>query len=911
MMVNFLFFFCRCLVRTSFILFVFHFEVSFPHLIQLKKFQNLSAKEFCKHIHIHTLSYSFTIHRMPSTSIDEWSLSMLTGGVPTYFPYSQTTASVFSLDGRYLITTLTHQIRVYFISTRQCIKTIDLDLNDLADIKLDVTNPNHVILFTSFGEIITVNFKDKLSEPVVARTSIQQQLGNLLLLSVVCVKHNKFVVITGKRDKKKGFSPHTRFINSIDRTSEVVSVIGDVPNVLLYAVSLDYRKLAFVMQDHKVLLLDLATYYANSEEDPQVTTTSVQNLESLIMKEVIPFQYRSPITSLAVSNDSLIALGTNAGVIQILYGGLVNNDKSQQRVFKWHIDQVNALQFSHDNNYLLSGGAEKVLVFWQLETEKKQFLPRLNGVIDKINIDNSKNDYIELLLKTGVNNYEILVLSLVDLVSRLSVNTIRPKFTNNLKTTLSRTRKRLVKEGLDQFNKLKLRYDYSCQFEIHPKTKNLYFPNDSSIQSFDLVKNEQSFIQHAAPVLPTGKVRSETKLLDPQISLLQFTQDGEWMCTYDEVASAEIDCLLSTDDKQYALKFWKFVENKDKEKDKDRDNRNGYWELTTKVIDPHGKSTPVMSMIPTPGSYFNGVAFLTVDNKGGLRVWRPSYPKEAYKVANPGNKSQQITWTLRKQRPSSNTTSDAVALAWSDDSSIIFLSHECSITCFDSRTFDPLEFQLPVLTESKIRTIKYLNNYLVVLSKTRFFVYDLIKGQLTNLVTRVSTTSGGKNMMTIDPSRNLICLAINSYTNYESDLENLQIGSKLYIFKPDQLKPVSVQNHSLGIAAVRNDSNGFLFIDLETRVGSMNSALLEMESIEVTGLANEINQMLITAQANVDLLDDGTTAPVKFQSNGQTENIDEDDGSKVIDLHTFQPIFQNLDGIQIETIFDRISNILK
>ena len=132
-------------------------------------------------------------------------------------------------------------------------------MNDLADIKLDVTNPNHVILFTSFGEIITVNFKDKLSEPVVARTSIQQQLGNLLLLSVVCVKHNKFVVITGKREKKKGFSPHTRFINSIDRTSEVVSVIGDVPNVLLYAVSLDYRKLAFVMQDHKVLLLDLAT----------------------------------------------------------------------------------------------------------------------------------------------------------------------------------------------------------------------------------------------------------------------------------------------------------------------------------------------------------------------------------------------------------------------------------------------------------------------------------------------------------------------------------------------------------------------------------------------------------------------------------------------------------------------------
>ncbi|KAI5962880.1 NAN1 [Candida margitis] len=848
---------------------------------------------------------------MPSASIDEWSLSMLTGGVPNHFPYSQTTASVFSHDGRYLITTLTHQIRVYFISTRQCIKTIDIDLNDLVDVKLDVTNPNHVILFKSFGEIITVNYKDKLAEAVVAKTSIQQQLGNLLLLSVVCVKHTKYIVITGKRDKKKGFSPHTRYINSIDRTSESVTVIGDVQNVLMYSVSLDTSKLAFVMNDHKVLLVDLATYYTNSEEDQQVST-SVPNLESLIVKEVIPFQYRSPVTSVAVSNDSLIALGTNSGVIQLLYGGLVNNDKAQQRVFKWHIDQVNALQFSHDNNYLLSGGAEKVLVFWQLETEKKQFLPRLNGVIDKINIDNYKNDYVELLLKTDVNNYEILVLSLVDLVSRLSVNTIRPKFTNNVKTTLSRTKKRLAKEGLDQFNKLKLRYDYSCQFEIHPKTKNLYFPNDSSIQSFDLVKNEQSFIQHAAPVLSTGKVRSETKLLDPQISLLQFTIDGEWMCTYDEVTSAEIDCLLSTNDKQYALKFWKFIENKDKEKDKDRDNRNGYWELTTKILDPHGKLSPVMALVPAPTSYFNGVAFLTADDKGGVRVWRPSYPKEIYKVATPANKSQQIAWSLRKQKPSSNTVSDAVALAWSDDSSIIFLSHECSITCFDSRTFDPLEFQLPILTESKIRSIKYLNNYLVVLSKTRFFVYDLIKGQLTSLVTKVSTTSGGKNLITVDSTRNLICLAINSYTNFESDWENLQIASKVYIFKPNQLKPVSVHTHTSGVASVKCDANGFIFVDLDTRVGSLNSALLDVESNDVAGLTNEINQMLITAQANVDLLNNGNNAPVKYQSNGNAPDEEmEDAGSKVIDLHTFQPIFQNLDGIQIETIFDRISDILK
>ena len=130
-----------------------------------------------------------------------------------------------------------------------------------------------------------------------------------------------------------------------------------------------------------------------------------------------------------------------------------------------------------------------------METEKKQFLPRLNGVIDKISIDNYKNDYISLQLNVDPldNNYEILVLSAVDLVSRLSVNTVRPKFAYNIATTLSKTKKKFIKSSSD-FDKFKIRYDYTSQFEIHPKTKSMYFPNGALIQSFDLFKmNRISF----------------------------------------------------------------------------------------------------------------------------------------------------------------------------------------------------------------------------------------------------------------------------------------------------------------------------------------------------------------------------------------------------------------------------------
>ncbi|CAK9441156.1 uncharacterized protein LODBEIA_P50250 [Lodderomyces beijingensis] len=887
---------------------------------------------------------------MPSKTIDEWSVSMLTGGVPVNFPYSASSASVFSEDGRYLITTLSHQIRVYFISTRQCIRTIDIDLSELADVKLDVTNPNHVVLFKSSGEIIVVNYKDKLIDPVISRTSIQQQLETLSVLSVVSVKHDKYVVVTGKAldKKKKGHGPHTRHLISVDRTADSVSHIVEIQNVLNYAVSLDTSKIAFVTADQSILLLDLEIFYSNSLDDVEpLSLTSAKNWEELIVSEVIPFQYRSPITCAAVSNDSIVALGTNSGVIQIVYGGSSenNSDSTTQRLLKWHFDQVNALYFTSDNNYLLSGGSEKVLVFWQLETEKKQFLPRLNGPIDKIAIDAHKNDYISLLLKTDVGNYEILLLSLVDLVSRLAVNTIRPKFANILKTTLSRTKKRYAKDASfrKEFNKLKLKYDYTCAFEIHSKTKNLYFPNESSIQAYDIIRNEQSFVQHAAPTISTGKVRGEQKIADPQIVLLKFSKDGEWMCTYDEVADSEIDSLMSKKDKQHALKFWKFNESKDKENKDNKDNkdsRNGFWELTSIIMDPHGKGTPVLSLIAAPTSYFNGVAFLTADNRGGLRVWRPTFPKEAYKVntastPNKQNKSQQIAWTLRKQKPasSSNSTFDAVSLAWSDDSSTIFMSHECSIDCVDSKTFDLVpDFQIPTLTESKIRAIHFLNNHLVVLSKTRFFVYDLIAAQLTDLVTKVHTTSGAKQLITVDAKRNLIGLAINFYENFEpSEADNLSIASKLYIFKPDQAKPIFVKEHDSGIASLRTDSKSFIFVDLECRAGSITSTLLEDvhdfrdvagddddEEKKTGSLTDEIKSMLISAQGNVDLMnyktDAGNMRPKQQQQNGSTEEDFEaamSTSEKVVGLHTFQSVFQNLNGLQVDTIFDRITDILK
>lgn len=56
-----------------------------------------------------------------------------------------------------------------------------------------------------------------------------------------------------------------------------------------------------------------------------------------------------------------------------------NDDADSCSTRHWHPSEVIVLSFSSDGAYLYSGGKEGVLVVWQLDTEKKKFLPRIGS----------------------------------------------------------------------------------------------------------------------------------------------------------------------------------------------------------------------------------------------------------------------------------------------------------------------------------------------------------------------------------------------------------------------------------------------------------------------------------------------------------------------------------------------------
>lgn len=168
-------------------------------------------------------------------------------------------------------------------------------------------------------------------------------------------------------------------------------------------------------------------------------------------------------------------------------------------------------------------------------------------------------------------------------------------------------------------------------------------------------------------------------------------------------------------------------------------------------------------------------------------------------------------------------------------------------------------------------------------------------------------------MIAIDRVNELICLAVNYYKDNGSQLS---VNSKIFVFKPNQLAPVFTIKHDQGISSIRQFRSLFIFVDLDSRIGVVSRNEAGDQSItEQENLTDDMNKMLLNAQAAADIVNNRnvTSANVSQKavtSNGNS-NGDELQFQKVIDVNTFQSAFTNMDGVQIDTLFERIIKIIK
>lgn len=785
--------------------------------------------------------------------MDDYRISLVGGGKP--LPHG----ALLARDGRHFVVPFNNQLRVYFITTRQCIRSLKFTtenkiyLSALVDMKQDLENENLVWCFLATGEVLVINWREKVPEVVVKRFQIPLNKDDSLL-RVGQFQRDELIVLTGKDSMK----PHTRNIVKFTVSTEEASTLTSIKNVLLFSLSKDCTQHVFLSKSH-------------GSKDIHIV-----DLSNVEQKQTLPFAYKAFITSLAISNDSTVAIGTSSGVIHVILDSVT-------RLLKWHIDQVKSLCFSHDSKYLMSGGLERVLVFWQLDTEKQQFLPRLNG--DIVEIESQNEEFLNICLRLDSQNNELLVLSAVDLQSRLLISGPRQEYAsdlNNLKKLYKTYNKNPEQDSM------KLKYDFTTKFQIHPTSKQLYFINGSHLQVFDFYKNEQSSLQKITDTLQTGKVRSEHKLQDPVIKHFQFTKDGKWMATVEEHQHGELDNLLSKDDLTYVLKLWKSVETQGK-----NNQVHASWELVTKIVNPHGVHIPIHALIPAPVSYFKGIAFLSADNNGGVRLWRPTT----------NTVDEIVSWSLRKLKPATGVFSNSVSLSWSDDSSLIFFGFAESIVIIDTATFDEIDTSetsvLSNITGSQIKDLQIVDNQLCVLSKTSLKTINLLTMQENDLVLRVASPKHGENLICVNHEKSLICVAVNYFNAASSKIE-----AQVFVFTPYSKTPVYSAHHDEYICGIQwNYDTDFIFIDLRSRIGLVTTTRLSEEPAEQhMDYAREMAVLLQRAQAEGELEKKKTQRSV-------VDGAEEMNGSKQLDVNSFAGLFDSVD-VQLSTLFERVMQVV-
>lgn len=609
---------------------------------------------------------------------------------------------------------------------------------------------------------------------------------------------------------------------------------------------------------------------SRSQQAEEVTVGKFVDLESKKSIVSVSIQRQRVSTTVAISDSGIAALGGSSGVIDLYYP-IVDADASEEqlastliyrisdsksymiRSFKWHLSPVRALTFSLDGNYLLSGGNEKVLLFWQLDTSNVQFLPRLPGPITDIVIDKNSTTYAVSL---GENYDDIVVFAATDLDARLHISGAKPAFPTlppfltsayDTGSMLSSSSLRLIhlskstelaKAAVNAIAKVGA---YAIpNYSLFPSALHSLSPSsypywylstgqNAQVQIYDATNGEQVGTHVIARTLQTGKVLFEDAITDPVISQLAISCNSEWMATVDETYTQPIDGLLSRSDVGVTLKFWAAGSESEKE--------TVSWNMATRVRSPMGVNVPAAALVAAPPSFHGGQAFVTACHGGGVRLWRPRYPKI--------NKARQVEWSARHIIEPSYAASiarssllynakdeieerDDVVLSWAADGSLLIMGigslvHVISVPLSSSASasFDIVR-TLAGIVEGPVRGLGVLDSSIVALSQSRVTVFDILQDKISWSAEIGYTPKSSKSLIAFGSST--FAVAVNHIVTHH---RVRSIASNLYVFSPTSNLPVHVLVHPRPIAAVHAVSGGvrqrYTFIDTDKLVYTLSA----------------------------------------------------------------------------------------
>ncbi|KAB8304819.1 hypothetical protein EYC80_004160 [Monilinia laxa] len=549
-----------------------------------------------------------------------------------------------------------------------------------------------------------------------------------------------------------------------------------------------------------------------------------------------------------------VVVGDSRGVIFLhrdLLGNLIQSEnKSYASMINlvpaklhWHRKGVQTVKWSLDGNYIISGGSETVLVLWQLDTGKKQFLPHMTSTILNVVVSPSGSSYGIQLADNSA-----MVLSTAELEPTANFAGIQASVTQYAEPQedeVQRAKSHYYKFHVVQRTPAVISSSNPSHLFLGvgqtPEVPFYEAPvrNCAFLQTYDLSAGHNVSKQALARTNVTNINEAPTALpiTEPRVTHIQKSHDGLWLATVDEwtPSHADLDFVQHQVTNPFAelklrreicLKFWQWKET------------SQTWELISRINTPHtaSNSAPGAGQILGLATDPSSLRFSTIGEDSVVRTWVPKTRKRDGISVKDGKGNALKNWHCQHeiQLVKSELTDDYVrstpyngALAFADDGSILAaaLGHNGTVHMIDPEQGSITASQHG-LFEGSIVAMEILGRDLITLSDS-IRVHDLVSDQLRyslklyKSITRMHIIQKIEMMhLAINRNSGTFAVAIPMRLTPPSAQELREqtmppTYSGLAVFGQDSQVPLLTECFETAVSAIipTEDSEGFLILD--------------------------------------------------------------------------------------------------
>ncbi|KAG6009749.1 hypothetical protein E4U21_001498 [Claviceps maximensis] len=771
---------------------------------------------------------------------------------------------ILTADEKYLILTYNTSLQIYstidsLLVRRIPITTLDTSSSQvstparLVATRLSKNDPQLVWVVCSDGNVYCVNWtRSETPQPAFQTSS---GTAKALIVAPASYATTKEILLIAESDKlnRMDVTAYNPVKNSEAQSKSLLTLKKQGHGLQILESSDDGQVIVGAFQDQ--IFFGTASGSADNHEDLRYEFFSFDSPDLITCIDLRQRQRSSGGRKAQSSSDSAVdvIVGGARGnifiyrnVVSAVTSGKHHSVKDGLDVQKhhWHRKAVHAVKWSRDGNYFISGGSENVLVVWQVDTSKKDFLPHLSGSVENIVVSATGSSYV-----LHMDDNSAMVLSTAEMkptayiagIQSAAVDSSEPKdlLVRRVWDTPEHVR-RPIPAAIRPTDPSRL---HVCVGNGRQATMSGDF-SAPLLQSFDLKSFTSVSKQALARTQPTDvNLTNKGHAIDePLVTNIAFSADGRWLASIDEWRPTDRDVENISSDlreqfirerHEIYLKFWEVR------------NDGESLALVSRINAPHATKYPekILGLASDPTCS----SFATIGADGNARIWRPRARLDNGVAVKDEHGKDVFSWNCTQTIAVGNGTSvdDGTDLAdptmcpievqgsvtFSEDGSTLFVAFgagDSGVVFVIDVASGCVVKTLEGLWDGKLQSICALSSYIVVLSND-LRVYDVVGDELRYgiVVPKISGVS------------DLLQLAVDHVSGHFA--VTLPIGgvSSIGVFDPENSEPLLVRTtpHRIVSLVSAPSTSGFIALDDAAQVwviaeGSDPSSLATVQPLQ-------------------------------------------------------------------------------